>query len=273
MLRAIGILLVFLLIVLLTVLTQVGGIILLLCIWVAYLLRKWYKWIYKPLPISIAFPFVYLLFTAAIIPLLAPMGGRVSLPCFDDKLSPLTLGTCICNRQYVVPELRAVATDAAQEMAVTYNGSKLYYLDANFPFMDGYPLLPHLSHKDGKKLDLALYYRDATSGTPVDGSPSPIGYGVYAGPVGSEPSMDKQCGGNWMYGVMERIVPQDKASSMYLDEKRTKALMVIFGKDDRVKKMFIEPHLKERLGLMGYAKVRFQGCHSVRHDDHVHIQL
>jgi hypothetical protein len=274
MLRLIGIVFVFLFIVILTVLTQVGGVILLLCIWVAFLLRKRFKWIYKPLPIMLSFPVVYLMFTLAIIPLLAPLGGRVALPCFGDRLSPLTIGTCICNRHYVTPQLKAVVEDAAKEMSVKYNGSKLYYLDANFPFINGFPLLPHLSHNDGKKLDLAFFYKDAATNAPTDGTPSPIGYGVYAGPVGDEIITAKQCAGdNWYYGIMEHIVPQDKADKMVLDEKRTKALMVIFGKDNRVEKMFIEPHLKERLGLMGYAKIRFQGCHSVRHDDHVHIQL
>ncbi len=246
----------------------------LLCIGFAYVMRKRWKWAYKPWPIIFGFPLVYLFFTAAIVPLLAPLGGRVSLPCFGDKLSPLTIGTCICNRQYVTPQLKSVAEDAALEMSVSYNGSKLYYLDANFPFVDGFPLIPHLSHKDGKKLDLAFYYLDANNGAPLDGAPSPIGYGVYSGPVGNEPDQTKQCGkGNWQYGIMEHIVPQGNANKMHLDEKRTKELMVILGDDRRVKKMFIEPHLKQRLGLMGYAKVRFQGCHSVRHDDHVHIQL
>lgn len=274
MLRVLANILVLFIVLLLTVLTQVGGIILLLCIGIAYLLRKRIKWAYKPLSITLAFPLVYLLLTTTLIPLLAPLGGRASLPCFDDKLGPLTIGTCICNRQYVVPELKAVAEDAAAKMSETYKGSKLYYLDANFPFFDGFPLIPHLSHKDGKKLDLAFYYRDATSGAPMDGAPSPIGYGVFSGPKGDEPNQPALCGKrNWQYGVMEKIVPQGKASKMYLDEKRTKELLVIFGNDNRVKKMFIEPHLKQRFGLMGYAKVRFQGCHSVRHDDHAHIQL
>ena len=32
------------------------------------------------------------------------------------------------------------------------------------------------------------------------------------------------------------------------------------------------PHLKARLGLNSN-KVRFHGCHAVRHDDHFHVQL
>jgi hypothetical protein len=41
---------------------------------------------------------------------------------------------------------------------------------------------------------------------------------------------------------------------------------------DRVEKLFLEPYLKRNLGI-SHAKVRFQGCHSVRHDDHIHLQI
>ncbi|CAN5167521.1 hypothetical protein BH09BAC1_BH09BAC1_24880 [soil metagenome] len=260
--------------VLLTILTQVGGITLLLFIWTTYLLRKRWKWLYKPWPIILGFPIVYLIVTFAIMPLMAPLTGRTALPCFRGNLKPLTIGTCICNRQYVKVGLKAVALDAAHEMATAYPTSNLYYLDANFPFIDGFPLLPHLSHNDGGKLDLAFYYKD-TTGIPIEGKPSIIGYGVFEGPKPDEPNKARECAdqGHWQYGFMERIVPQDKAKTMHLDEMRTKALLVILGKDIRVKKIFLEPHLKERMGLTGYAKIRFQGCHSVRHDDHVHIQL
>ncbi|NNE79114.1 MAG: hypothetical protein HKN18_02480 [Silicimonas sp.] len=37
-------------------------------------------------------------------------------------------------------------------------------------------------------------------------------------------------------------------------------------------KIFLEPHLADRLGVAG-DKVRFQGCRAARHDDHIHIQL
>jgi len=39
-----------------------------------------------------------------------------------------------------------------------------------------------------------------------------------------------------------------------------------------VKKIFLEPHLKQRMGLT-HPKIRFHGCHSVRHDDHIHIEI
>lgn len=260
---------------LLTVLTQVGGVVLLLLIGVAYLLRKRFKWLYKPLPITLGFPLVYLLATFTIVPLLASITGRVALPCFGGTLQPLTLGTCICNRHYAKPVLLDVAQEAANAMAIKYPGSKLYYLDANFPFINGFPLIPHLSHNDGKKLDLAFYYQDAATGEAVDGTPSAIGYGVFEDPKPGETNQPAICAKQrqWQYSFMEKIIPQDKATVMCLDEARTKALLVVLGKDNRIKKMFLEPHLKERMGLTGYGKIRYQGCHSVRHDDHVHVQL
>lgn len=57
-----------------------------------------------------------------------------------------------------------------------------------------------------------------------------------------------------------------------LDELRTAAQMDRFISDQRVGKIFIEPHLAQTLGLND-PKVRFQGCRAARHDDHIHIQL
>jgi hypothetical protein len=45
-----------------------------------------------------------------------------------------------------------------------------------------------------------------------------------------------------------------------------------FAADPSIEKVFIEPHLKNRLQLTS-PKVRFQGCHAARHDDHVHVQV
>jgi len=50
-------------------------------------------------------------------------------------------------------------------------------LDANFPFFDGFPILPHLSHNDGNKIDIAFYYGDPSIGQYLRGkAKSPIGY-------------------------------------------------------------------------------------------------
>ena len=58
-------------------------------------------------------------------------------------------------RNFVVPELRAVAEGAADRLADEYPGTVTLALDGGFPFA-GLPLLRHLSHDDGEKLDLAF---------------------------------------------------------------------------------------------------------------------
>jgi hypothetical protein len=39
-----------------------------------------------------------------------------------------------------------------------------------------------------------------------------------------------------------------------------------------LQKIFIEPHLKNALGIAD-SHIRFQGCRAARHDDHIHIQV
>lgn len=51
-----------------------------------------------------------------------------------------------------------------------------------------------------------------------------------------------------------------------------RAALQWLGHDDRVGKVFIEPHLKVKFGAES-EKVRFQGCRAARHDDHIHVQL
>ncbi len=65
--------------------------------------------------------------------------------------------------------------------------------------------------------------------------------------------------------------PRDRA--WRLDEVRTAALVRLLAADPRVRRIFIEPHLKARLGLTHLAKVRFAGCQAARHDDHIHIDF
>ena len=56
------------------------------------------------------------------------------------------------------------------------------------------------------------------------------------------------------------------------DLARTRFLLAHLARDRRVSKIFVEPHLKARMGLDA-AKIRFQGCRAARRDDHIHVQL
>jgi hypothetical protein len=55
--------------------------------------------------------------------------------------------------------MKTAVVNVAKAMNSKYPGSVVNYLDANFPFYNGFPLIPHLSHNDGKKLDLSFYYK------------------------------------------------------------------------------------------------------------------
>ena len=57
-----------------------------------------------------------------------------------------------------------------------------------------------------------------------------------------------------------------------LDVARTASLIQVSARRAAIGKILLEPHVQRRLGVSS-DKLRFQGCHAARHDDHVHIQL
>ncbi len=200
---------------LLTLLSQVGGIL--------YLLHK-------PLSRSIkrrlghgwrgslvrATSFVLVLSFASItvVPLLARPFSRVPLPLSANSevpIAPARWFTVLANQHYVSPELRAAVIEIARQTARTYPGTELRYLDANFPFLTGFPLLL-------RRL-------------------------------------------NW------------RSADVTFDESANRWLLEAITADDRIGKVFVEPHLKRRIGQSGNDKIRFHGCAAVRHDDHIHVQL
>ncbi|MDF2187998.1 hypothetical protein [Paraflavitalea sp. CAU 1676] len=261
---------------LLTILTQIGGVVYLLSLLTHRLTDKqttktWQKHLYR----TASFVALYNIATFLLVPLLARPFGRVPLPLTQkDHLRPLTLLTCLLNRHYVVPAMKKVAIETAREMNQRYPGTETNYLDANFPFLKGFPLIPHLSHNDGKKLDLAFYYLEAATDRVTNEAPSPIGYGVCEEPLPDEVCTYCACSskGNWQYSFLTHIIPQGKKDKLLFDASRTKTLAELFAQREEVEKIFIEPHLKTRLHLQS-GKIRFHGCQAVRHDDHLHIQL
>jgi hypothetical protein len=164
--------------------------------------------------------------------------------------------------------------ESADEMNRRFPGTRVNYLDANFPFANGFPMIPHLSHNDGRKLDLSFYYVDSKTGLATNGSPSSIGYGISELPRLNEVNTANQCSekGFWQYSFLMKIVPQSGKKDFVFDSVRTKELVNIFSSKVQIEKIFIEPHLKQRLELTSN-KIRFHGCRAVRHDDHVHVQV
>ena len=240
-----------LIVVLLTALTQVGGL--------AWLLSRLLR---RKLMGFVA------LYTALSIASLwaAPLGGRIAVSCVSD--SPLQVQSwfyCLSNRTYVRPELVRVLEEAAAAVDAAYPGTETLMLDGSLPFINGFPLLPHLSHNDGKKADLAFYYRTKERGYLRGRTKSPIGF--FAFEEGPTNCASKWPTLRWDLGWLQPYWP-----NWDIDDARTAKLIEVLAADSRVGKILLEPHLKDRLKL-DHPKIRFQGCRAARHDDHIHMQL
>lgn len=237
-------------IVLLTILTQLGGL--------AWLIGLGFK---RRL-LAFLLAYAALSFGAAMV---APSFGRVPLPCISSgPLQPQSIMYCALNRHYVTPELRQTALDFAREMNTLHPDTITLTLDANFPFGTRFPLLPHLSHGDGRKLDLALYYSKDNTYLPRQ-TRSPIGY--FAFENGPSPCPQAFPTLRWDMAWLQDLWPDYS-----LDSPRMSDALRLFSDDPRIGKVFIEPHLQSRFGN-GSDKLRFQGCRAARHDDHIHMQL
>lgn len=239
-----------LIIVLLTILTQIGGL--------AWLASRAFKRSF------LAFLALYFCLSIATI-WIAPVFGRVPLSCGSG--GPVQMQStlyCVLNRHYVVPELKTTLSDLATDMNAQFDGTVTLVLDANFPFWTGFPLLPHLSHDDGRKADIAFYY-GSEAGYQPNATKSPIGYFAFEdGPTdcpAASPTL------RWDMAWLQPLW-----RDLQVDHVRTAAALLWLSRDARVEKVFIEPHLRRTLGAT-HPKVRFQGCRAARHDDHIHFQI
>lgn len=191
----------------LTVLTQIGGL-----VWLAAIVLARTAGLHSRLAKPLVFT---LLYTGATIAAAytAPLFGRVPLSCLTEESAPLAVRSplfCALNRNYVTPQMRDAAEAFAAHMAEGYPGTKTLALDANFPFIDGFPLLPHLSHADGRKLDIAFYYEH--DGNYLQGETrSPIGYFAFEQPRPGDP---QPCAGRndwltlrWDFDFLQPLFP------------------------------------------------------------------
>lgn len=204
-----------------------------------------------------------------IIPPIASYFGREKLPWFDDKLEPRNWFYPLAFRNYVNPELKQGLENSAQKLAS--KNLTITYLDANFPFIDEFPLFPHLSHNDGKKIDISFMYLDK-QGKSTDKKPSTSGYGVYSDSDKNytyKSCLDK---GYWQYDFT-KYLSFGTINNLALDKEKTAQLINQLLSIPQSQKIFIEPHLKQSLGLGNKSKIRFHGCQAVRHDDHIHFQI
>lgn len=237
-------------VVLLTILTQLGGI--------AWLISL----AFKRRILAFLTGYAALSLSATVI---VPQFGRVPLPCISNgPLQPQSLIYCALNRHYVTPELRQTALDFADTMNAKHPDTTTLTLDANFPFGTGFPLLPNLSHNDGRKLDQALFYSKDGSDLPQR-SRSPIGYFAFEDGPSSCPQTFPTL--RWDLVWLQTLRP-----NYDLDSPRMTDAFRLLAHDPRIGKVFIKPHLQKRFGN-GSDKLRFQGCRAAKHDDDIYIQL
>lgn len=235
----------------LTALTLVGGAAWLLAL---RFRRRW-----------LTFPLAYAALWALAV-LAAPAFGRVALPCGGEPLRMQSPLYCLALRHFVVPEMAEVARDVAESMAQEWPGTVTLALDGGFPFPPELPLLPHLSHDDGEKLDLAFFYASPGGNYLPGRTRSPLGYFAFefAGEDACPPAFPTL---RWDLRWLQPLL-----SDRPLEPERTAALLRHLLADPRLGRVFVEPGLAERLGVGG-DRLGFQGCRAARHDDHVHVQL
>jgi hypothetical protein len=241
----------------LTALTQIGGVVLVM----AAMLARRFQW--RGWRLGGLFCGLYLIATFQLVPAIAPLLGRVALPCngaAGEKYRAQSAFYCITNRNYVQSKVKEALSRIADSMAKRYPGTVVTYLDANFPFADGFPLPPHLSHKDGRKLDLALYYRDRdTAGAWF------LGYWAFPDATGFVSPCKQDGFFRWNMAWLQPFLPQYE-----LHDQRTRALIEAVLAE-APQKVLVEPHLVRRLHL-DHPAIMFAGCHAARHDDHIHVQ-
>lgn len=221
---------------------------------------KWKTFLMK----TLLFLGLYLSFTLAIVPPLAMQFGRSPV----KHMSPTNFLTIVLNRNYVGNEYNQVF-----RVLKLNSDAEIFYLDACFPFIEGFPLPPHLSHNDGKKIDLSFIYENEV-GQIVNKQKSRSGYGVFVKPQDDEINQTEICkqNGYFQYDYSKYLSFGEINPELQFSVKGNRKLLSEILRLESVEKVFIEPHLKQRLGLH-HPKLRFHGCGAVRHDDHIHVQF
>lgn len=196
---------------------------------------------------------------------LAASKGLVPLPCgLSGPLQPVSSAYCHAARHYVTPDARAALVRAAEAVARRHPGAVVRYMEASWPSAKR-PMPPHVSHGDGRQVDLAVFYEDGRGR--LRPPPTASGYGGFEPPRREAERVCVGVGGHY-------AAPDPPAGRPWrLAEAPTADLVRRLSTDPRVRRIFIEPHLKARLGFAGDGKVRFAGCRVARHDDHLHVDF
>jgi hypothetical protein len=191
--------------------------------------------------------------------------GLVPLPCREaGPLRPVHPDYCRRQRQFVTPRVRATLLAASEAFAARHPGRVVRYMEASWPSGER-PMPPHLSHGDGREIDIVLFYEDR-SGRPKR-QPTASGYGGFEPP---RREAERVCQG---VASTHSFPDPPPTRAWRLDEAASADPMRLLLADRRVRRIFIEPHLKGRLGFVADARVRFAGCQAARHDDHLHVDF
>ncbi len=129
---------------LLTIITQVGGLIYLVSFSLHPFINKaTSSRLTRGFLKFSGFIILYCLCTVFIIPRLATLNGRVPMPVFGKQnVKPVLILYPFLNRHYVRPPLKATVLKVATEMQITNPHIEIRYLDGSFPFINGFPLFP-----------------------------------------------------------------------------------------------------------------------------------
>ncbi len=256
-----------LLVIVFTVISQIGGIVYFISIVLARKIKS-----QIPGKLVLVFTSLYLVSTFLIVPTISPWFGRQKIDS-NPFLKPASIITVLLNRNYVTSETNKFLSEVSNQLMCDKSEIQIRYLDACFPFLNGFPLLPHLSHNDGHKIDFSLVYEDEI-GTIVNKGKSLSGYGVFEDACNDEFNQCKDCieKGYFQYDYSKYLTLGSINSNLRFSERGTKELIDAILNNKNLTKLFIEPHLKHRLNLAD-KRVRFHGCSAVRHDDHIHVQI
>ena len=110
----------FIIVVILTIITQIGGLVYLATI---LLFKK-----YNRIKIAILFISLYLLFTFLLTPQIAPFFGRVKIKD-NTKIEAHTFITKLLNRNYVSQDLHDALTDISLKFDKANPSIKIIYLN------------------------------------------------------------------------------------------------------------------------------------------------
>jgi hypothetical protein len=265
--------------VVLTALTQLGGVIFLASLALAWFLRRTGSTkamaVFAGIVLFLAGVPLANLFIA---PALATLHGRVALPCEMSAEKPyaaLSPVYCALGRNYVRPEVQAMLEAMGRDLSRDDPGLVVATLDAGFPAIDGFPLPPHLSHDDGRRIDLAYFYTDKMGDRLTLAAPSFLGYwGFEEPPTPADAACTdktRRLTFRWDMNWFQAFIRKDRR----LDQERTAAMLrwlVEKGPEHGVAKILLEPHMVKRLGVAS-PLIRFQGCRAARHDDHIHVEV